>query len=43
MKTAVARIHRHDGPEVLQYDDADLGDPAPGDVEIRQNAILQRR
>jgi NADPH2:quinone reductase len=43
MKTTAVRIHRHGGPEVLQYEDVDLGDPGPGEVQIRQTAILKRR
>jgi NADPH:quinone reductase len=39
MKTAVVRIHRHGGPEVLQYEEVELRDPGPGEVQIRQTAI----
>jgi NADPH2:quinone reductase len=39
MKTAVVRIHRHGGPEVLQYEEVDLHEPGPGDVLMRQTAI----
>jgi NADPH2:quinone reductase len=39
MKTAVVRIHRHGGPEVLQYEEVDLASPGPGEVQIRQSAI----
>jgi NADPH2:quinone reductase len=39
MKTAVVRIHRHGGPEVLQYEEVDLGDPGPGEVLLKQTAI----
>ena len=33
------RIHKHGGPEVLQYEDATVGDPGPGQARIRQTAI----
>jgi NADPH2:quinone reductase len=32
-------IHKHGGPEVLQYEDATVGDPGPGQARIRQTAI----
>ena len=33
------RIHKHGGPEVLQYEDVTVGDPGPGQARIRQTAI----
>jgi NADPH:quinone reductase len=33
------RIHKHGGPEVLQYDETAVGDPGPGQARIRQTAI----
>lgn len=39
MNTAIVNIHRHGGPEVLQYESAELPDPGPGEVQIRQSAI----
>ena len=33
------RFHRQGGPEVLQLDDIDVGDPGPGQVRIRHSAI----
>jgi len=33
------RYHKHGGPEVLQLDDVELGDPAQGQVRIRHTAI----
>jgi NADPH2:quinone reductase len=39
MKTAVVRIHRHGGPEVLQYEEIELREPGPGEVLLRQTAI----
>ncbi|MBC7576549.1 quinone oxidoreductase [Tardiphaga sp.] len=39
MKTSVVRIHRHGGPEVLQYEEVDLPAPGDGEVQIRQTAI----
>ncbi len=37
--TKVIRIHRHGGPEVMQWEDADVGDPGPGEVRIRHTAV----
>ena len=39
MKTAVVRIHRHGGPEVLQYEEVELGAPGAGEVLLKQTAI----
>lgn len=33
------RIHSHGGPEVLRYDDVDVGRPGPGEVLVRHTAI----
>jgi NADPH:quinone reductase len=33
------RIHKHGGPEVLQYEDIAVGEPGPGQARIRQTAI----
>jgi NADPH2:quinone reductase len=35
----VARIEQHGGPEVIQWVDVDLPDPAPGEVRIRSTAV----
>jgi len=35
----VARIEQHGGPEVIQWVDVDLPDPAPGEVLIRSTAV----
>jgi NADPH2:quinone reductase len=35
----VVRIHLHGGPEVLVYEAAECGDPGPGQVRIRHEAI----
>jgi NADPH2:quinone reductase len=37
--TKVVRFHKTGGPEVLQLDDVQLGDPAQGQVRIRHTAI----
>ena len=37
--TKVIQIHRHGGPEVLKWEDADVADPGPGEVLIRQTAV----
>jgi NADPH:quinone reductase len=33
------RIHKHGGPEVLQYEDVTVGEPGAGQARIRQTAI----
>jgi NADPH2:quinone reductase len=33
------RFHRQGGPEVLQVDDVQVGDPGPGQIRIRHTAI----
>ena len=35
----VVRIHTLGGPEVLQIEDADVGEPGPGEVRIRVEAV----
>ena len=37
--TKAIRIHEHGGPEVLKYEDMDIGDVGPGEVRLRHNAI----
>lgn len=37
--TKVIRIHETGGPEVLSWDDVDIGDPGPGEARIRQTAV----
>ena len=39
MKTTAIHIHAHGGPEVLTLASVDVGDPAPGELRIRQSAI----
>src|SRR5207253_528404 len=39
METTAIQLHRHGGPEVLEVTTVDVGDPAPGEVRIRQSAI----
>ncbi len=34
-----ARIHAQGGPEVLVYEDVEVGDPGPGEIRIKQTAI----
>ncbi len=36
--TRAIRIHQTGGPEVLQWEDVEVGDPAPGQVRLRQSA-----
>jgi NADPH2:quinone reductase len=33
------RVHRHGGPEVLAYENVDIGQPGPGEVRVRSRAI----
>jgi NADPH2:quinone reductase len=33
------RIHEHGGPEVMKFEEVDVGAPGPGEVRIRQTAI----
>jgi NADPH2:quinone reductase len=39
MKTHAIRIHEYGGPEVLQYEEIELGDPGPGEARVRHTAI----
>src|SRR4249919_1889780 len=32
------RVHRVGGPEVLQWEEVEVGDPGPGEVRLRQEA-----
>jgi NADPH2:quinone reductase len=33
------RFHHHGGPDVLRYEDVDVGEPGPGQVRIRNRAV----
>ena len=33
------RIHKPGGPEVLQWEDVEVGDPGPGQVRVRHHAV----
>ncbi|WP_394846436.1 quinone oxidoreductase [Pendulispora brunnea] len=33
------RVHRHGGPDVLAYEDVEVGAPGPGEVRVRNHAI----
>ncbi|WP_077963906.1 quinone oxidoreductase family protein [Ensifer adhaerens] len=35
----VIRVHQHGGPDVLAYEDVELGAPGPGEVRVRNGAI----
>jgi NADPH:quinone reductase len=37
--THVVRIHKTGGPEVLSWDDIDIGKPGPGEVRLKQTAV----
>jgi NADPH2:quinone reductase len=39
MKTRAIRIHEHGGPEVLRFDEIDIGAPGPGEALVRHTAI----
>ncbi len=39
MKTRAIRMHEYGGPEVLQYEEIELADPAPGEARVRHTAI----
>jgi NADPH2:quinone reductase len=36
--TAAVRVHKHGGPEVLTYEQIEIGAPGPGQVKLRQHA-----
>ncbi len=33
------RIHAYGGPEVLKWEDIEVGDPGPQEIRIRQEAV----
>ena len=33
------RIHQQGGPEVMQWEDVQVGDPGPGEARVRHKAI----
>jgi len=33
------RIHEHGGPEVLRWDEVEVGDPAAGEIRVRHTAV----
>jgi NADPH2:quinone reductase len=35
---AAVRVHKHGGPEVLTYDDVEVGAPGPGQIRVRHHA-----
>ncbi|MBT3069757.1 quinone oxidoreductase [Rhodomicrobium sp. Az07] len=37
--THAIRIHAYGGPEVLQWEEVEVGAPGPGEVKIRQHAV----
>lgn len=39
MKTNAIRVHEYGGPEVLQYEEIELPEPADGEVRIKHTAI----
>lgn len=39
MRSHAIRMHETGGPEVLRWDEVEVGDPGPGDVLLRQTAV----
>ena len=37
--TQAIRVHDYGGPEVLKWEEVEVGDPGPGEVRIRQTAV----
>jgi NADPH2:quinone reductase len=37
--THAIRVHAYGGPEALQWDEVEVGEPGPGEVRIRQTAV----
>src|SRR5437868_15365951 len=37
--THAIRIHSYGGPEVLQWDDVEVGEPGPNEVRVRHTAV----
>jgi NADPH2:quinone reductase len=37
--TGVVRVHEVGGPEVLRFEETDVGQPGPGQIRIRQTAV----
>jgi NADPH2:quinone reductase len=37
--THAIRVHEYGGPEVLKWEEVEIGDPGPGEVRVRQTAI----
>src|SRR5919106_4928602 len=36
--TAAVRVHKHGGPDVLTYEQIEIGAPGPGQVKLKQHA-----
>ncbi len=36
--TAAVRVHKFGGPEVLTYEQIEIGAPGPGQVKLKQHA-----
>ncbi|MGB8840675.1 MAG: alcohol dehydrogenase catalytic domain-containing protein, partial [Aliidongia sp.] len=37
--THAIRVHKPGGPEVLQWEEISLGEPGPGEIRLRHNAV----
>ena len=35
---AAVRVHKHGGPEVLTYEQIEIGAPGPGQIKLKQHA-----
>lgn len=38
-KVYAVRVHQHGGPDVLRYEQVDVGEPGPGEARVRHTAI----
>ena len=38
-KVYAVRVHQHGGPEVLRYEEVEVGHPGPGEARVRHTAI----
>ncbi|MGA9444039.1 MAG: quinone oxidoreductase [Methyloceanibacter sp.] len=38
-RTHVIRVHDYGGPDALKWEEAEIGDPGPGEVRIKQTAV----
>ena len=36
---AAVRVHKHGGPEVLTFEQIEIGAPGPGQIKLKQHAV----